>query len=74
MGNATPRNGGNRSGTYTTPARRINTDLASASGGAVVPHSSSRGGVVPIHYPQLTDTNYGMWVVKMKLILRSLCC
>jgi hypothetical protein len=35
--------------------------------------SSSRGGV-PIHYPQLTDTNYGLWAVKMKIILRSLRC
>jgi hypothetical protein len=74
MGDATPRNSGNRGGTYTTLARRINTDLASASGGVVVPHSSSRGGGVPIHYPQLTDTNYGLWAVKMKLILRSLRC
>ncbi|KAK1627275.1 hypothetical protein QYE76_001590 [Lolium multiflorum] len=33
-----------------------------------------QGGGVPIHCPQLTDTNYGMWPVKMKIILRSLRC
>jgi hypothetical protein len=72
MSDATPRNSGNRGGTYMTPARRINTDLASASSSVVVSHSSSRGGGVPIHYPQLNDTNYGLWSVKMKIILRSL--
>ena len=27
---------------------------------------------VPVQYPMLTDTNYGVWAVKMKIILRSL--
>ena len=27
---------------------------------------------IPIQYPMLTDTNYGVWVVKMKIILRTL--
>ncbi|KAJ0982161.1 hypothetical protein J5N97_010416 [Dioscorea zingiberensis] len=30
-----------------------------------------RGGV-PIQYPMLNDTNYGLWAVKMKILLRSL--
>ena len=45
-------------------------DGAKASEGAVV---VTRGGV-PIQYPQLTDTNYALWAVKMKIILRSLRC
>ena len=24
---------------------------------------------VPVQYPMLTDTNYGVWAVKMKIIL-----
>src|SRR4051812_758571 len=27
---------------------------------------------IPIKYPMLTDTNYGVWAVKMKIILRIL--
>ena len=27
---------------------------------------------IPIKYPMLTDTNYGVWAVKMKIILRTL--
>jgi hypothetical protein len=27
---------------------------------------------IPIQYPMLTDANYGMWAVKMKIILRTL--
>src|ERR1041385_2728683 len=27
---------------------------------------------IPIQYPMLTDTNYGVWAVKMKIILRTL--
>jgi hypothetical protein len=29
-------------------------------------------GAVPIQYPMLNNTNYGLWVVKMKIILRTL--
>jgi len=31
-----------------------------------------RGGGVPIQYPMLDDTNYGLWTIKMKIILRAL--
>jgi hypothetical protein len=65
MGDKTPPSSG---GKYTPPSKRPGGD-AWASGGAVVVHSTSRGGGVPIHYPQLTDTNYGLWAVKMKIIL-----
>ena len=34
---------------------------------AVVGRSLIRG--VPIQYPMLTETNYGLWAVKMKIIL-----
>ena len=27
---------------------------------------------IPIQYPMLTDANYGVWVVKMKIILQTL--
>jgi hypothetical protein len=30
------------------------------------------GKVVSMHYPMLSDTNYGVWAVKMKIILRHL--
>jgi hypothetical protein len=46
---------------------------AETSGGALVIRAPSRGGV-PVHYPQLTDTNYGVWAVKMRIILRTLGC
>jgi gag-polypeptide of LTR copia-type/Domain of unknown function (DUF4219)/Zinc knuckle len=41
---------------------------AAAGGARVV----VRGGGVPIQYPMLNDTNYGLWAVKMKIILRAL--
>ncbi|KAF9678052.1 hypothetical protein SADUNF_Sadunf08G0171800 [Salix dunnii] len=31
-----------------------------------------RGASIPIQYPTLSETNYGIWAVKMKIILRSL--
>lgn len=58
---------GGSAGKYQTPARR------DQDAGAVVVRSVARGGV-PVHYPQLTDTNYGVWAVKMKILLRSLGC
>jgi hypothetical protein len=33
---------------------------------------TARGASIPIHYPMLSETNYGIWAVKMKIILRSL--
>ncbi|KAE8689063.1 hypothetical protein F3Y22_tig00110944pilonHSYRG00016 [Hibiscus syriacus] len=32
----------------------------------------ARGASFPIQYPTLSETNYGIWAVKMKIILRSL--
>ena len=32
----------------------------------------SRTSSVPIQYPMLTDTNYMVWAMKMKFILRNL--
>ncbi|KAL6311032.1 hypothetical protein AAG906_015921 [Vitis piasezkii] len=32
----------------------------------------TRGASIPIQYPTLSETNYGIWAVKMKIILRSL--
>nr|TKR75200.1 hypothetical protein D5086_0000287190 [Populus alba] len=39
---------------------------------AVVNANWRRGASIPIHYPMLSETNYGIWAVKMKIILRSL--
>jgi hypothetical protein len=33
---------------------------------------TARGASIPIHYPMLSETNYDIWAVKMKIILRSL--
>jgi hypothetical protein len=54
------------------PGKAVDVD-ASASGGAIVARAPSRGGV-PVHYPQLTDSNYGVWSVKMRIIMRTLGC
>jgi hypothetical protein len=35
-----------------------------ASGANVMVHRN-----IPVQYPQLTDSNYGVWSVKMKIIL-----
>jgi hypothetical protein len=72
MGDKFPAKSGNDGGKKnTSPSKTLGTDAASSEGAVVVHSSSSRGGV-PIHYPQLTDTNYGVRAVKMKIILRSL--
>jgi hypothetical protein len=71
MGDRTPLGGGtggSGGGRYQTPARRQDADA-----GAVVVRAAPRGGV-PVHYPQLTGTNYGVWAVKMKIIMRTLGC
>ncbi|KAJ4802293.1 hypothetical protein LUZ62_014859 [Rhynchospora pubera] len=34
--------------------------------------STTRGATIPIQYPMLSETNYGIWAFKMKIILRSL--
>jgi hypothetical protein len=41
--------------------------------GAIIVRSASRGGV-PVHYPQLTNMKYGVWAVKMKIIMCTLGC
>ena len=33
---------------------------------------TARGASIPIQYPTLSETNYDIWAVKMKIILRSL--
>jgi gag-polypeptide of LTR copia-type len=37
-----------------------------------LPKAMARGGGVLIQYPMLNDANYGLWAVKMKIILRAL--
>ena len=44
-----------------------NTTTSRVRGVKVMAHRN-----IPVQYPMLTDTNYGVWAVKMKIILRSL--
>jgi hypothetical protein len=46
---------------------------AKMSGGVLVVRAPSCGGV-PVHYSQLTDTNYDVWSIKMHIIMRTLGC
>jgi transposase InsO family protein len=45
---------------------------AAAAAAGNPPRIVIRGGGVPIQYPMLSDTNYGLWAVKMKILLRAL--
>jgi hypothetical protein len=54
-------------------AKKADDPDAEMSDGALVVRAPSRGGV-PVHYPQLTETNYGVWAVKMRIIMRTLGC
>lgn len=72
MGDTSPqKDGGSGGGKYTPASKRLGNDAGAESD--VVVRTASRGGV-PIHYPQLTDTNYGVWAVKMRIIMRTLGC
>jgi Domain of unknown function (DUF4219) len=42
------------------------------TGGTTQERIVVRGGGVPIQYPMLNDTNYSLWAIKMKIILRAL--
>ena len=53
------------SGKYTPPVRRPGDD-----GAVVVQRAPTRTGGVPIQYPMLNDSNYGLWAVKMRVLLR----
>jgi hypothetical protein len=69
MGDTTPqKSGGSGSGggKYTPPARRS----SGGDEGAIVVRPALRSSSVPVQYPQLTDTNYALWAVKMKVLLR----
>ncbi|KAF0904591.1 hypothetical protein E2562_035690 [Oryza meyeriana var. granulata] len=44
----------------------------SGSSGGSTTMAAPRSRVVTMHYPMLNDTNYGVWAVKMKIILRHL--
>ena len=50
-----------------TVKKEANAATSRASGTNVMVHRN-----VPVQYPMLTDTNYGVWAVKIKIILRSL--
>ncbi|KAM0925571.1 hypothetical protein ACQ4PT_004106 [Festuca glaucescens] len=50
-----------------TLKKATQTATSGASGANVMAHRN-----IPVQYPQLTDTNYGVWAVKMKIILRQL--
>ncbi|KAF0931198.1 hypothetical protein E2562_002547 [Oryza meyeriana var. granulata] len=44
----------------------------SGSGGGGTAMAAPWSRVVAMQYPMLNDTNYGVWAVKMKIILRNL--
>ena len=44
----------------------------SSGGGGGDGKKTTRSKTVPIMYPMLSDTNYGIWAMKMRIILRSL--
>ena len=50
---STQKDGGNTSGKYTPPSRRLGMD-GGANDGVVVVRTSGRGGGVPIHYSSRT--------------------
>lgn len=54
-------------------SKKADDPYADTSDGALVVRAPSRGGV-PVHYPQLTETNYGVWAAKMRIIMRTLSC
>ena len=45
--------------------KEVNATTRRASGANVMAHRN-----ILVQYPMLTDTNYGVWAVKMKIILR----
>jgi hypothetical protein len=67
MGDASRHRSGSSGGKYQTPTRRQEVD------GTVVVRLAPQSGV-PVHYPQLTATNYGVWAAKMKILMKSLGC
>ena len=67
MGDTSPKSSGG--GKYTPPAKRTGDDDTGAEE-AIVPRAPPRTGGVPIQYPMLTDSNYGLWAAKMKILLR----
>lgn len=42
------------------------------SGEGVLARTTTKGISIPIQYPMLNESNYGIWPVKMKIILWSL--
>jgi hypothetical protein len=54
-------------------AKKVDDPDAETSDGALVVRVLLRSGV-PVHYPQLTKTNYSVWAVKIRIIMRTLGC
>ena len=57
----------NKNGDKVKKGGKSSTSGGGTSGASVQAHRN-----IPIQYPMLTDTNYGVWAVKMKIILRTL--
>ena len=66
MGDTSPRRDQNSGGggKYTPPAKRSKDE-----GAVIVQRAPTRTGGVPIQYPLLNDSNYGLWAVKMRVLL-----
>uniref|UniRef100_A0ACD5Z920 Uncharacterized protein n=1 Tax=Avena sativa TaxID=4498 RepID=A0ACD5Z920_AVESA len=82
MGDRTPaaNRGGRTDPRYVTPGRRPasgvrRTEVGEGSGEgdrALATRAPVRATNVPVQYPMLTETNYNLWAVKMKIIMRPL--
>uniref|UniRef100_A0ACD5Y6T1 Uncharacterized protein n=1 Tax=Avena sativa TaxID=4498 RepID=A0ACD5Y6T1_AVESA len=80
MGDRTPANHGRTADPrYVTPGRRPvggvrPMEVGDGSGGdrALSMRAPMRATNVPVQYPMLTETNYNLWAVKMKIIMRTL--
>ena len=75
MGDTSPKksdgkSSGSGGGKYTPPAARRST--TGDGDGAVVLAAPSRATNVPVQYPMLTDTNYSLWAIKMKVLMKAL--
>ena len=75
MGDTSPKksdgkSGGSGGGKYTPPAARR--PSTGDGDGAVVLAAPSRATNVPVQYPMLTDTNYSLWAIKMKVLMKAL--
>ena len=67
---ATGKSSGSGGGKYTPQAARRSS--TGGDEGALVLVALSRATNMPVQYPMLTDTNYSLWAIKMKVLMKAL--